>query len=272
MPEIQVAKSIWEENEKIAEENALEFAKAKVFVINIMSSPGAGKTTLLEKTLSYFAKKLQIAVIEGDLQTTRDSDRIAVLKIPVVQINTDEGCHLDARMVQNVLPQFDLPKIDLLFIENVGNLVCPASFELGEHKKVVLLSVPEGSDKPIKYPKMFYYADVVILTKLDLLEYCDFDLSEAERDIKKINSKAAIFKVSCRKEIGLDSWYKWIADNCQSAKKTRKLSAKKLEDARNASIEKLKEAQDINLKSIEKVEKIEKVRKISAKKIKKNLG
>lgn len=212
MVKIRAAKNILEENQKIAKENANQFRQANLLVVNLMSSPGAGKTTLLEKTLAVLKKEFRLAVIEGDLQTTKDADRIAAFAIPVHQINTQEGCHLDARMIQDVLDHFDLHQLDILFIENVGNLVCPASFELGEHVRAVLLSIPEGSDKPAKYPKMFHCADIVLLTKSDLLPHCPFNLTEAKQDLQKIQPQLNILTVSCHAEEGLELWYQWLRD------------------------------------------------------------
>ena len=210
MVEVPAGKSIREANNEIAQKNAERFTQDKVFVLNLMSSPGAGKTSLLEATLRALKDKFKLAVIEGDLQTSKDAERIACLGVPVYQINTHGGCHLDARMINLALSQFDLPDIDILFIENVGNLVCPASFFLGEHRKVVLLSIPEGSDKPAKYPKMFRTADLVLFNKMDIIQYCDFDDQVAEDDLRSIRADLSLIRISCRDGNGLDHWYSWL--------------------------------------------------------------
>ena len=210
MVEIPAAKSIREVNNEIAQQNSTRFARDQVFVLNLMSSPGAGKTSLLEVTLRTLKDKFKLAVIEGDLQTSRDAERIASLGVEVYQINTHGGCHLDARMIDQALSQFDLPAIDILFIENVGNLVCPASFFLGEHRKIVLLSAPEGSDKPAKYPKMFRTADLVLFNKMDIAQYCDFDDQAAAGDLYNIKADLDLIRISCRDGSGLDQWYSWL--------------------------------------------------------------
>ncbi len=186
------------------------FQTSKTLVINLMSSPGAGKTTLLEKTVAALGEEFRIGVIEGDLATEKDADRIRALGAKAVQINTNGGCHLDARMVAKVLPEFDFEEIDLLFIENVGNLVCPSGYDLGQHHKVAVLSVPEGNDKIPKYPVMFRRTEMVILNKVDLLPYLDFDVQMAIEDLKGINPESKLLQVSARTEDGLDEWFAWI--------------------------------------------------------------
>jgi len=186
------------------------FQTSKTLVINLMSSPGAGKTTLLEKTVAALGEEFRIGVIEGDLATEKDADRIRALGAKAVQINTNGGCHLDARMVAKVLPEFDFEEIDLLFIENVGNLVCPSGYDLGQHHKVAVLSVPEGNDKIPKYPVMFRRTEMVILNKVDLLPYLDFDVQMAIEDLKGINPESKLLQVSARTEDGLEEWFAWI--------------------------------------------------------------
>jgi hydrogenase nickel incorporation protein HypB len=189
--------SLMEKNDAIAAGIRAELAAKQVYCINIIGSPGAGKTSLLERLLPHL--QLKTAVIEGDLATAKDAQRISACAIPAVQINTDGGCHLDAAMIKKVLPVFDLAKTDLLVIENVGNLVCPTGFDLGEDLRVVLLSLAEGGDKPAKYPATFLAADLVLLNKVDLAPLCDVDVAEVKAEIAAINPKAVIMEVCCRK-------------------------------------------------------------------------
>jgi len=198
------------DNNSSAKFNRDLFEKSRTLVINIMSSPGAGKTTLLEKTVSALGKEFSIGVIEGDLATEKDADRIRAHGAQAVQINTNGGCHLDARMVAKVLPEFDFDKIDILFIENVGNLVCPSGYDLGQNYKVAILSVPEGNDKIPKYPVMFRRTEMVVLNKIDLLPYLDFDVNMAIEDLEGINPDSKMLQVSSRTEEGLDEWFSWI--------------------------------------------------------------
>jgi hydrogenase nickel incorporation protein HypB len=175
-----------------------------------MSSPGAGKTTLLEETVKELSGKYRIAVIEGDLSTQRDADRIRAIGAKAVQINTHGGCHLDARMVAAALGEFDLDDIDILFIENVGNLVCPSGYDLGQNHKVAVLSVPEGNDKIPKYPQMFMRTELVLLNKIDLLPYLDFSVEEARKDLMEINPESTLIPLSARTKEGLHEWFAWI--------------------------------------------------------------
>jgi hydrogenase nickel incorporation protein HypB len=207
---VTVVKNVLDANDRIAAENRALFDKNKVYVLNLMSSPGAGKTTLVEKTILALQGKYRIAVIEGDIQDTCDADRIARLEIPVVQINTGGACHIDGNMIREALPAFDLGKIDLLICENVGNLVCPAEFKIGENDKIMILSTPEGADKPAKYPLMFQESAVMVINKIDLLPYVDFDLKKARRDALSINKNLQIFEVSCKTGAGLDGWISWL--------------------------------------------------------------
>ena len=208
--EIKVMKNILGENEKIAEENRKFFRDKKVFVINLMGSPGSGKTTLLEKTLAHLAKKINVAVIEGDLFTARDAERIERQNIPVVQINTAGGCHLDAPMIKRAAESLDLDKINLLIVENVGNLVCPAEFDVGENMKAVVLSITEGDDKPLKYPLIFKESAAVVLNKIDLLPYTNFDIEQAREDLMTIHPLIKIFETSCTKDIGIYNWCEFL--------------------------------------------------------------
>ncbi|MBW2194394.1 MAG: hydrogenase nickel incorporation protein HypB [Deltaproteobacteria bacterium] len=207
---IPVVKNILEANERISEENRKLFEKEKVAVINLMSSPGSGKTSLLECTIDAIKDRIRMGVIEGDIQSTRDAERILNKGIPAVQINTDGACHLDSNMIRSALPNFDLSELDLLVVENVGNLVCPAEFALGEDHKVTILSVTEGEDKPEKYPLMFHESSVLLINKIDLLPYIDCDV-EYIRDIcLKINPKLEIFEISCKTGEGIDGWAEWL--------------------------------------------------------------
>lgn len=212
MTRIKVFTNILKANENIAQKNREIFNENKVYAINLMSSPGSGKTSLLERTLEALKDELRIAVIEGDLQTTKDAQRIERYNIPVVQINTEGACHLDANMVDSVLQSFNFKEIDLFVIENVGNLVCPASFELGEDDKVVMVSIPEGDDKPIKYPVMFRKAKVLLLNKIDLLPYTNFNMSKIKEDALSINPNLKIFEISCLTEEGLEAWLIWLKE------------------------------------------------------------
>ena len=216
---VAVVKNVLDANDRIAAENRELFDKNKVYVINLMSSPGAGKTSLVERTILALRDKYKIGVIEGDIQDTYDADRIAKLNIPVVQINTGGACHIDGNMIREALPVFDLAGIDLLIAENVGNLVCPAEFKIGENAKVMILSTPEGADKPAKYPLMFQESAVMLINKIDLLPYVDFDLAKARRDALSINKNLQIFEVSCKNGIGLDGWIKWLTDRIDAFQK-----------------------------------------------------
>lgn len=205
-------------NNKAAEFNRELFANTNTFVINMMSSPGAGKTTLLEETVRALTGRYRIAVIEGDLATERDADRIRALGAKAVQINTHGGCHLDARMVAAALAELDLDEIDLLFIENVGNLVCPSGYDLGQHKKIAVLSVPEGNDKIPKYPTMFMRTELVLVNKIDLLPYLNFDIEQAKIDLEGINPESILIPISATTKEGFDNWLTWIegvmGDDC----------------------------------------------------------
>ena len=209
---IAVETDILARNNSLAAGNRALFAARGVFVLNLVSSPGSGKTTILEKTLRDLAGRMRCAVIEGDQQTDNDAVRIAATGVPVRQINTGAGCHLDAHMVCHAFEEFDLDNLDLLLVENVGNLVCPASFDLGENHKVVLLSVTEGEDKPLKYPQMFRAADVMLLNKTDLLPYVDFDTAKCREMARRVNPGITIFEVSARTGSGMAEWYGWLTE------------------------------------------------------------
>jgi hydrogenase nickel incorporation protein HypB len=208
--QIRLAKRVVTESDRLAGELVERFRKARVFVANLMSSPGSGKTSLLEETARRMGGDLRMAVIEGDLATDRDAQRIRRAGIPSCQINTGGGCHLSARQILDALEQFDLAKLDVLFIENVGNLVCPAEFDLGEHQRVVLASTPEGDDKPVKYPVAFHKADCVVLNKVDLLAATDFSREAFLGYVRGLNPKAPILEISCRTGEGVDAWLDWV--------------------------------------------------------------
>jgi hydrogenase nickel incorporation protein HypB len=208
--QIPVVRNILEANERIARQLKAIFQDKGILALNLMSSPGAGKTSLLERTLRDLKGEFRMAVIEGDLQTDNDARRVAATGAKAVQINTDGGCHLDGSMVLEALGQLDADDIDILFIENVGNLVCPAEFSVGEDYNVTLLSVTEGDDKPEKYPLMFNISRVLLLNKVDLLPYVDFSLDNASAHARKLNADIDIFPVSCRSGEGLTAWYDWL--------------------------------------------------------------
>jgi len=216
---VSLVKNVLDANDRIAAQNRELFDKNKVYVINLMSSPGAGKTSLVERTILALRDKYRIGVIEGDIQDTYDADRIAKLDIPVVQINTGGACHIDGNMIREALPTFDLSKTDLLIVENVGNLVCPAEFKIGENVKIMLLSTPEGADKPAKYPLMFQESAALLINKIDLMPYVDFDLEKAKRDALSLHKDLKIFEVSCKAATGLDAWTKWLTKRIDAFKK-----------------------------------------------------
>lgn len=207
---IKLEKDVLTDNNKAADYNRDKFTNSKTLVINLMSSPGAGKTTLLEKTIERLSNEYRIGVIEGDLATERDADRIRALGAQAIQINTNGGCHLDARMIAKTLPEFELENIDILFIENVGNLVCPSGYDLGQNHKIAVLSVPEGNDKIPKYPTMFNRTELVLLNKIDLLPYIDFNVDEAINDLKGINPNSKLISVSARSGEGINEWFDWL--------------------------------------------------------------
>lgn len=215
---IQVVENIMAANDMIARENRRIFDQHGLFVLNLMSSPGAGKTTLLERTISALKDKIAIAVIEGDIRGYVDAERIERHGVPVIQINTGGECHLDANMIRNGLDALDLAGSELLIIENVGNLVCPAEFKVGEDLKAMILSVPEGDDKPIKYPLMFIESQVLIINKIDLLGMVDFDLEKVEQSARALNQNIQIFPLSCKTGEGIEEWLGWLAAQVQPLK------------------------------------------------------
>jgi hydrogenase nickel incorporation protein HypB len=208
--EIKVVKDIMGANDQIAQKNRQLFDKNKVFVVNVMASPGAGKTSLILETIRRLKGKVKVGVVEGDISSSLDAEAIGREDVPVVQINTGGECHLDANMTSTALGSLPLEDIELLLIENVGNLVCPAEFKLGEDIRILIASTPEGDDKPFKYPLMFHEADVVLVNKIDLLPYLRFDVDAFARTIKGINHKAKIFPLSCTTGEGVDRWVDWL--------------------------------------------------------------
>ncbi len=217
---VSVVRNILEANERIAEQNKALFQEHHLLVINLMSSPGAGKTTLLEKTIDALKKDVRIGVIEGDIQSTSDAERIARKGVPAVQINTGGACHLDGNMIRETFQEFDFSRLDLLVVENVGNLVCPAEFKVGEDFKVMILSVPEGDDKPSKYPLMFHESKALLVNKIDLLPYVDCSVEKIIKDSLNINPELAIFQVSCKTGEGLGDWYRWLRERVKEKSRT----------------------------------------------------
>ena len=214
--EIKVMTNILDKNDQIAAEVNTLLSSKGIFVFNLLGSPGSGKTSLLERTIEALKGEIRLAVIEGDLFTSKDAERIDRHGVPVIQINTGGGCHLDANMVKNVLDRLDLDNLDMIVIENVGNLVCPAEFNIGEDVKVTVLSITEGEDKPLKYPLMFKQAAVAILNKVDLLPYTSFDMAVAVEDITSINPAITLIQASCRTGEGLEPWLDWLRGQVRS--------------------------------------------------------
>jgi len=215
---IKVGEKILGKNEDKAKENKKRLAKHGILTINIMSSPGSGKTSLILSTIKHMSRKHKIAVIEGDVASSVDADKVNALGIPVVQINTAGGCHLDAFMVEKGLDNLPLEKVDLLFIENVGNLICPNNYLLGEDIKLMIASLPEGDDKPYKYPAMFADTDVVIINKIDLQPYLDFNEMAFRKLISGLNPDVIIFPISCKTGAGLTAWFDWLEAAFKSKK------------------------------------------------------
>ena len=216
--EIQVMKNILDENDRIAEENRKFFGEKKILVVNLMGSPGSGKTSLLEKTLAKLTGKIKIAVIEGDLFTAKDAERIERQGVQVVQINTSGGCHLDAQMVKRAAESLKLDEINLLIVENVGNLVCPAEFDVGENFKAVVLSITEGDDKPLKYPLIFKESAITLLNKIDLLPFTNFNLESAREDLTTLHPNLKIIETSCTKDSGVDEFCDWLLEKVGEVK------------------------------------------------------
>lgn len=218
---IRIEQKILGKNADIARENRAGVERHGVFAVGLVSAPGSGKTSLLERTLQALAGRVRSAVIEGDVQTDRDAQRIAALEVPVIQIVTNGTCHLEARMVQEALTQVPLATIDLLFIENVGNLVCPSSYDLGEHARVVVMSTAEGEDKPIKYPALFRGAEALVLNKIDLLPYLPYDAEQAVTFAHQVNPALTVFRTSCTTGEGIEAFATWLLERSHHSKTGR---------------------------------------------------
>ena len=211
MAKVNVRERILSENDRVAAENREFFARSEVLVVNLISSPGSGKTTLLEGTLDRLPDGMRALVIEGDVSTDRDIERVRARGADGTQINTAGGCHLSAKMIADVLPSLDVASADVVFIENVGNLICPSTYDLGEDAKIVLLATTEGDDKPMKYPAIFHEATLAIINKVDLLPHLSYDVSKVEREIEVLNADCSIVRVSALKGDGMDAWIEWIS-------------------------------------------------------------
>ncbi len=207
---ISVVESILSANDQLAASNRRRLDEAGVFAVNLMASPGAGKTSLILRTIEALRHELRLAVVDGDIASSLDADRVAAVGVPAVQINTGGSCHLDANMLRMALPELDLDELDLLIVENVGNLVCPAEFKLGTHRNVLIASVPEGDDKPYKYPGMYRGVDAVVLNKIDVLPYFDFDVDYFRRGVQVLNPGLAFLPLSCKTGEGVEEWVAWL--------------------------------------------------------------
>jgi hydrogenase nickel incorporation protein HypB len=207
-----VVENILSANDQLAEENRSRLESAELYAINLMASPGAGKTSLIEHTIKSLSGQLNLAVVDGDIATSIDADRAVAAGAEAVQINTGGECHLDAVMLQGALNQLDLTRYDLLLVENVGNLVCPASFKLGTHQNVLIASIPEGDDKPYKYPPMYRGVEALVINKIDLLPYIDFDMEYFQRGVEVLNPGLVTFPISCRTGEGLEAWLVWLQE------------------------------------------------------------
>ena len=217
--QVDVGRDVLQDNTRDAQANRERFARAGIYVLNLMSGPGAGKTTLLERTVGALNGRMRLAVIAGDLETRRDADRIGGHGVPVVQINTGGACHIEAHQIARAAEQFELSEFELLIIENVGNLVCPAEFDLGEHDKVMMLSCTEGHDKPAKYPLMFREARAMLLNKMDLLPHTNFDVDAAIADARALNPGIEVIKLSAFTGEGLDAWFDWLESRIKAARR-----------------------------------------------------
>ena len=214
--EIKVIKHLLDESAKKADEIRALLREKKVLMVNLIGSPGSGKTSLLEKTLAAFTGKLRCAIIEGDVATDRDAVRLQKYEVPICLINTEGACHLEPMSIRKALEEFDLDATDLIFVENVGNLVCPAEFDIGEHAKVAIASVAEGHDKPEKYPLLFNECKAVVLNKIDLQPFTDFDKDYFYASVEKLSGKIPTFETSCRGSLGLEAWFDWLEEQCSA--------------------------------------------------------
>jgi hydrogenase nickel incorporation protein HypB len=215
MSVITIERKVLEKNDELAAKNRELFKRNKIFTANLVSSPGSGKTSVVEKTLEHFKGKLKISVIEGDVQTNLDAERVSKYGVPVVQIVTNGSCHLEAKLVQDALQSLKLADTDVLFIENVGNLVCPAAYDLGEDMKIVIASTTEGDDKPLKYPRMFINASVLLINKIDLVPYLNCNVEVLKKNALQINPNLEIFELSCTSGEGIDKWCSWLESKIQ---------------------------------------------------------
>ncbi len=220
MERVPLERKVLSENDRIASDLRVRFSEHNIMCLNLISSPGSGKTSLLERTLESFNRGERVAVLTGDIQTENDAKRLQRFGFPVKQITTGGTCHLDARMIERALSDWRLEDIDLLFVENVGNLVCPSSYDLGEEAKVVLLSVTEGEDKPLKYPSIFFKSELLVLTKLDLLPYIPFDIAAAEENARRIHGEMEIIRLSCQSGQGFQEWLRWLNHKREPARTT----------------------------------------------------
>lgn len=223
MSRVEVEKKVLNENQILAEQLRERYRQQGILCVNLISAPGSGKTLLLEKTLERMDQRTRVAVLTGDLQTENDAQRLARFGFPVKQIVTGGTCHLDARMVEKHLADWNLENIELLIVENVGNLVCPSSYDLGEDAKIVLLSTTEGEDKPLKYPSIFFKSELMILTKIDLLPYVPFKSDVAKENARRVHPQMEILEVSSTTGEGLDAWMNWITGRQRKAKEKAKL-------------------------------------------------
>ncbi len=219
--EIKVLKGILDANDTIAARNRERLDRDGILAVNIMSSPGAGKTSLIMNTIEKLKPEINLAVIEGDITSSVDADKVSQQGVPVIQINTEGGCHLDANMIEKALNGLPLEGVDVLLIENVGNLVCPAEFVLGEHRKVMLLSTPEGDDKPHKYPLMFTESEMVLVNKIDLMPYLDFNIDAFKNAVTGLNPDVKILPISCKTGEGLEAWLSWLKNEVKQLKSSR---------------------------------------------------
>ena len=210
---IPVVEKILSANDQLAQNNRSRFEEAGIFAVNLMASPGAGKTSLIEHTVQALAPNFRLAAIDGDIATSIDADRAAAAGATAVQINTGGECHLDAVMLEGALNQLDLKQLDLLLVENVGNLVCPANFKLGTHKNILIASIPEGDDKPYKYPGMYQDVDALVINKIDLLPYIPFDMDYFRKGVQILNPDLVTFPISCITKEGLDEWIEWLSQH-----------------------------------------------------------
>jgi len=216
---VTIERKVLEKNDELAAQNRALFKKNNIFVVNLVSSPGSGKTSIIEKTLEYFNKRINISIIEGDVQTNLDAQRVAKYNVPVVQIVTNGSCHLEAKLVHDALLNLEIEGTNIRFIENVGNLVCPAAYDLGEDMKIVIASTTEGDDKPLKYPRMFLNASVLLINKVDLIPYINCNIETLKKNALQINPSLKVFELSCTSGAGIKEWCDWLEGKSQRGSK-----------------------------------------------------